>query len=58
MRNDIDAAPPIMRLFGGVNDSILLRDDLLGRIGSPTLFVWGADDPFGGEAVGAFLATA
>jgi pimeloyl-ACP methyl ester carboxylesterase len=56
MRNDIDASPPIMRLFGGVNDSILLSDEVLGRITSPTLFVWGADDPFGGESVARAFA--
>jgi pimeloyl-ACP methyl ester carboxylesterase len=51
MRNEIAASPPIIRPLRGVNDTILLTDDVLARITSPTLFVWGADDPFGGESV-------
>lgn len=49
--NDIDAAPPILHPLRGMNDSLLLSDDVLGSIRAPTLFLWGADDPFGGPAV-------
>jgi pimeloyl-ACP methyl ester carboxylesterase len=50
MRNDIDASP-ILHGLRGVNDSILLDDELLGRIRAPTQFVWGEEDPFGGADV-------
>lgn len=50
-RNDIDAAPPILHPLRGMNDSLLLSDGVLGRIQAPMLFLWGSEDPFGGEAV-------
>jgi pimeloyl-ACP methyl ester carboxylesterase len=56
MRNEIDASPPILRVRGGMNESILLPDDVLRRITVPTLFIWGADDPFGGEDVARTFA--
>ena len=56
MRNEIDASPPILRVRGGVNESILLPDDVLQRITAPTFFIWGADDPFGGEDVARAFA--
>ncbi len=34
-----------------MNPDLELGDDVLGRIVAPTLFLWGADDPFGGAAV-------
>ncbi len=48
MRNDLDSAPPIMHPIRGLNDSILLGDEVLARISAPTYFLWGAEDPFGG----------
>jgi pimeloyl-ACP methyl ester carboxylesterase len=36
-------------------NAIRLTDDLLGRVTVPTLFWWGADDTFGGEAVARHL---
>lgn len=51
LRNEIDAAPPILHPIRGMNDSLVLSDAVLGRIRAPMLFVWGADDPFGGEEV-------
>ena len=57
LRNDIDAAPPIVHPLRGLDDSILLDDELLAKIESPTRFVWGAEDPFGGsEVASAFVA--
>ena len=50
MRNEI-AASPILHGLRGVNDSIVLDDELLGRIRAPVRFVWGAEDPFGGADV-------
>ena len=51
MRNEIEVGPPVMDLRRGVRDTILLPDDVLGRVRVPTLLRWGTDDPFGGEAV-------
>jgi pimeloyl-ACP methyl ester carboxylesterase len=57
MRNDIEAAPPVMHPIRGVDDSILLTDEVLARIRTPMHFLWGAEDPFGGETVArAFVA--
>jgi pimeloyl-ACP methyl ester carboxylesterase len=51
MRNDIDALPPIVHLRQGMNSSIHLPDDVLGRIRAPTFFLWGTEDLYGGAAV-------
>lgn len=56
MRNEVQAGPPIMQLRG-LNDSVLLADDVLSRVQAPVWFRWGADDPFGGpEVASAFVA--
>ena len=49
MRNEIDAGPRILTLRG-VDERVLLRDDLLRRVETPAYFLWGEDDPFGGIA--------
>ena len=51
MRNDMDACPPIIHPIRGMNDSILLTQELLRRVRVPVCFLWGADDPFGGGDV-------
>jgi pimeloyl-ACP methyl ester carboxylesterase len=54
MRTDgegIGAAVPMWQ-------DLWLTDDLLAKIGTPTLFVWGADDTFGGEDVARRLVAA
>ena len=57
MRNELDAAPRIVHPIRGIEKSTLLSDELLGRIGVPTAFVWGADDPQGGARTAeAFVA--
>lgn len=50
MRNEVDAGPRIMSLRG-MNSSILIPQETLRRIQSPTLFVWGTADPFGGADI-------
>lgn len=56
MRNEVEAGPPIMQLRG-LNDSVLLADDVLGRVQAPVWFRWGVDDPFGGpEVASTFVA--
>ena len=56
MRNEIDATPPSMHLTRGLNDSILIPDEVLERIRAPVYFLWGAEDPFGGGDVAVRFA--
>ncbi len=53
--NELAAVPPVMGLRGQRPEA-LLTDGLLRRIQTPTLFVWGTDDPFGGTAAGEAFA--
>jgi pimeloyl-ACP methyl ester carboxylesterase len=46
MRNELDAGPPIVTLRG-MNETILLPDEVLRSITRPTYFLWGENDPFG-----------
>jgi pimeloyl-ACP methyl ester carboxylesterase len=50
MRNEMAAPRAIMNLPGRLHRH-LLADDLVSSITTPTLFLWGENDPFGGEAV-------
>ena len=57
MRNELRAGPRIVTPLKGLNDSILLSPEVLGRVSMPTYFLWGGDDPMGGAAVAeAFVA--
>ena len=56
MRNEMDASPPIIHPIRGMNDSILLTQELLRRVRVPVYFLWGADDPFGGGDVATRFA--
>jgi 2-hydroxy-6-oxonona-2,4-dienedioate hydrolase len=51
MRNEIVGNPPIMHPIRGMNDSLLLPDDVLRHVHAPALFLWGAGDLFGGAEV-------
>ena len=51
MANELKQGPPIITPIKGVNDSVLLPDGVLASIDVPTCFVWGTNDPMGGEAV-------
>ncbi len=50
MSNEIDSMPPIVTLRG-FNDDTLLSPDVLSRVVAPSLFLWGTDDPMGGEEI-------
>lgn len=50
MRNELAPARALVSAISGVR-GLDLSDDVLGRIRCPTLFIWGAHDPFGGEEV-------
>jgi pimeloyl-ACP methyl ester carboxylesterase len=56
MRNEITGAPPIMHPIHGVNDSMLLPDELLARVKAPVSFIWGTEDLFAGEAIASAFA--
>jgi pimeloyl-ACP methyl ester carboxylesterase len=51
MTNELKQGPPIITPIKGFNDSILIPDDVLASIDVPTYFLWGTNDPMGGEAV-------
>lgn len=51
MRNDLRSSPRVITPVRGLNARVLLDDDVLGRVTPPTLFLWGEEDPNGGEAV-------
>ena len=50
MRNEIDAGPRLITLRG-FDERILIPASVLAAIRAPTSFLWGAEDPFGGEEV-------
>jgi 2-hydroxy-6-oxonona-2,4-dienedioate hydrolase len=50
MRNEIKAGPRIIKLRG-MNNSVLLPESLLASIRTPIYFLWGQQDPFGGEDI-------
>jgi pimeloyl-ACP methyl ester carboxylesterase len=50
MRNEIKAGPRIIKLWG-MNNSVLLPKGLLAAIQTPVYFLWGQEDPFGGEDI-------
>ena len=54
MRNELAPVPALMSPFRGL-ERLHLDDEVLSRVVSPTLFVWGARDPFGGEVVARAL---
>ncbi len=56
LRNETVDAPDLTSLRGGWDPRLLLDDDLLGRITTPTCMVWGRDDPFGDAEAARDLA--
>ena len=50
MRNEIKTGPRIIKLWG-MNNSVLLPKSLLTTIRTPVYFLWGQEDPFGGEDI-------
>lgn len=51
MANELKQGPPIVRPIKGFDDAVLIPDDVLASIDVPTYFLWGTNDPMGGEAV-------
>ena len=48
--------PPLMHPRNGLSPALVLDDELLGGITSPTYFLWGAKDPIGGADVARAFA--
>ncbi len=51
MANDLRSSPKIISPVRGLNERMLHTDELLTRVTMPTLFLWGDEDPNGGELV-------
>jgi pimeloyl-ACP methyl ester carboxylesterase len=56
MRNELMSTPRLITPVHGQNDRMLLTSDLRARVTRPVLFIWGADDPNGGDAIGRRFA--
>lgn len=52
MANELASSPDLVTLFGGLDERLLLSDEVLGAVRSPVLLLWGAEDPMGGESIG------
>ena len=48
IRTEVDPLPPITNLRHGLNEDLLLSDELLVSIHRPVEFLWGSDDPMDG----------
>lgn len=56
MRHELDASPPLIHPLHGMNDSILLPDEVLSRVRAPVQLLWGDGDPFGDAQVAEAFA--
>lgn len=56
LANDMRSSPKLVAPIKGHNPDVLLSDELLAKLVMPVLFLWGADDPNGGAAVGRDFA--
>ena len=55
MANDLRSTPKMITTMRGLNKRILHTDEILARVTMPTLFLWGDEDPNGGELVAKHL---
>ncbi|MGA9276702.1 alpha/beta fold hydrolase [Ilumatobacter sp.] len=56
MINDLRSSPKIVTPVRGLNTRILHTDELLARVTMPIMFLWGDEDPNGGELVARSFA--
>jgi pimeloyl-ACP methyl ester carboxylesterase len=54
--NELDATPKVILPIKGLNKELLHTDELLARVTCPVLFLWGEEDPNGGELAAEALA--
>jgi 2-hydroxy-6-oxonona-2,4-dienedioate hydrolase len=52
MRNELESMANMGSFRRGFDASLTIGADVLGNVTSPTHFLWGANDAYGGEAVG------
>ena len=58
MANESQMIRSLASVRAGWHPALSLDEDLLGRITTPTYFLWGADDPFGGPDIAQQLVAA
>ena len=51
MRNEVRAGPRVFTVRDGLHPEMLHTPALLAQVAAPTSFLWGREDPMGGEAV-------
>jgi 2-hydroxy-6-oxonona-2,4-dienedioate hydrolase len=51
MTNDLRSSPKVVTPVRGLDERLLHTDELLSKVTMPTLFLWGDEDPNGGEVV-------
>lgn len=56
MRNDLRSLPNAVTPIKGMNEQALIPAEILARIVAPTLLLWSADDPIGGDDVARAFA--
>ena len=56
MANEYRSSPKVITPVRGLNQRMLLDDDLLSRVTMPVLLLWGDEDPNGGERVARSFA--
>jgi 2-hydroxy-6-oxonona-2,4-dienedioate hydrolase len=57
MKNDVRSSPKVITPLRGLNKRMLLPDELLERVTMPVLFLWGDEDPNGGESIARSFAS-
>jgi len=57
MKNDFDLIYSVGRAFGN-DETIALGSETLAKVSTPTHFIWGADDGFGGQDVAEWTVAA
>lgn len=57
MLNEVTTTPRLFRPVGGLAEEILHTPELLAKVTMPVYFLWGQDDPNGGEGVARRLVS-
>jgi pimeloyl-ACP methyl ester carboxylesterase len=56
MRNEVRSSPKVVTPISGLNQRMLLSDDVVSHVTMPVLFLWGDEDPNGGPSVARAFA--
>ncbi len=57
LKNEARSSPKVITPLGGLNHRMLLQNDVLARVTMPVLFLWGDEDPNGGESIARAFAS-